>query len=105
MFNQTTVKQLEADVGKDVLGQLFAVFQSEATKLTEQIMAVTTLDNDAERFSHSLKSCARSYGADQLGALAETLENYAKNNDTAFFAERALLPEIHSATMDAIPIS
>ena len=105
MFNQKTVKQLEADVGKDVLGQLFAVFKSEATKLTEQIMAVTSLDNDTVRFSHSLKSCARSYGADELGALAETLETHAKNNDAAFFTERALLPEIHSATMVAIPMS
>ncbi|MFY8350784.1 Hpt domain-containing protein [Pseudoalteromonas sp. SSM20] len=103
MFNQTTIKQLEADVGKEVLAQLFAVFAKEATKLTEQLLACTSLDEECIRLSHSLKSCARSYGADQLGALAETLETLAKNNDASFFNERALLSEIHQATMAALP--
>lgn len=103
MFNQTTLKQLEADVGKEVLGQLFNVFRDEATKLTEQLMATTSLDDESVRLSHSLKSCARSYGADELAALAETLESLAKNNDSNFFNERALLAELHQATMSAIP--
>lgn len=103
MFNQTTLEQLEADVGKEVLAQLFDVFKKEATKLTEQLMACTTLDEECIRLSHSLKSCARSYGADQLAALALTLESLAKENDSSFFNERALLVEIHQATMAALP--
>ncbi|WP_372765785.1 Hpt domain-containing protein [Pseudoalteromonas sp.] len=104
MFNQTTIKQLEADVGQEVLIKLFAVFAQEATKLTEQLMACTSLDEECVRLSHSLKSCARSYGADQLSALAETLENLAKNNDASFFNERALLGGILDATMSAMPM-
>ena len=74
MFNLTTLKQLEADVGAEVLAQLMAVFCQESEKLTKQIMETASLDEEAIRLSHSLKSCARSYGADKLAVVKNLSE-------------------------------
>ena len=101
MFNLTTLKQLEADVGAEVLTQLMTVFCQESAKFTEQIMATTSLDEEAVRLSHSLKSCARSYGADELADLATVLEAAAKEQSTRFFEQRSKLPALQDATVMA----
>ena len=103
MFNLQTLKQLEADVGTDVLAQLMTVFCNESTQLTEQLMACNTLDDECVRLSHSLKSCARSYGADTLASLAETLETLSKTQSEEFFTQRKQLPAIQSETLAAAP--
>lgn len=101
MFNLTTLKQLEADVGAEVLAQLMAVFCQESEKLTKQIMETASLDEEAIRLSHSLKSCARSYGADKLADLATELETAAKEQSARFFEQRIELPAIQDATVTA----
>ena len=104
MFNKSVVTQLEQDVGRDTLLQLFDVFRQESTKLVNELMACDTVDGDAIRLSHSLKSCCLSYGASRLAALAESIEKAARKDDISFFELRMSLPEVHSTTMDNIPV-
>lgn len=104
MFDKSVVIQLEQDVGKDTLLQLFDVFRQESTKLVNELMACDTIDDDAIRLSHSLKSCSRSYGANQLATLAESIEKAARDKDISFFELRMSLPEVHSITINNIPI-
>ena len=103
MFNQSTLKQLENDVGLDVLNQLMEVFRSESTKLTERLLECDELNDDTVRLSHSLKSCSRSYGADTLAELATLLESAAKAQSQEFFSLRESLLELHTKTMLEIP--
>jgi two-component system phosphorelay protein LuxU len=103
MFNQLTLEQLEKDVGREVLSTLMVVFCNESTKLTEQLLLCDKLNEDTLRYSHSLKSCARSYGADCLADLAEQLESSVKSQSPAFFELRNKLNQVHTDTMRDMP--
>ena len=99
MFEQSVLKQLEMDVGVDTLRQLFEVFAAESTKLKQQIITCDTIDETAIRASHSLKSCACSYGAQTLAELAAHLEQAAREGKPSFFEIRGKLDAIHTKTM------
>ncbi|MFY8297398.1 Hpt domain-containing protein [Pseudoalteromonas sp. SS15] len=105
MFNPNTIQQLKDDVGVDVLAQLMQVFLTESTKLVEQLSANSVEQNEIERLAHSLKSCARSYGADQLADIAADIETTAKSSPELVNIESkiSLLSEVHKKTLNSIP--
>lgn len=103
MFDQSVVTQLEKDVGKQTLAQLFQVFSTESKKLTLEIMSCELLDEATIRSCHSLKSCSCSYGAVALADLAESLEQSARQQDHSFFIQRAELQALFTKTINAIP--
>ncbi len=105
MFNSNTIQQLKDDVGVDVLAQLMQVFLTESTKLIEQLSAKSVQQDEIERLAHSLKSCARSYGADQLADIAADIENLAKSNPELVSLESkiSLLIEVHMKTLNSLP--
>jgi len=105
MFNPNTIQQLKNDVGVDVLTQLMQVFMAESTKLVQQLSSNIDRTDELERLAHSLKSCARSYGADQLANIAADIEILAKNNPETQNIETkiAFLNEIHTKTVKALP--
>lgn len=105
MFNKKIVEQLKDDVGAEILGQLMQVFADESAQLVDSIMSATELNDETVRLSHSLKSCAKSYGATELSELAQQLEALAMNKNNQFFIERDLLQDIHSKTMSHLPES
>ena len=105
MFNEATIEQLIDDVGIEVLSQLMSVFSAESTKLVQQLTAAESDFSDYARLAHSLKSCAKSYGADKLADVAAEIEFKAKNNDNFEQLKPCLanLEIIHSETIDHIP--
>lgn len=105
MFNPNTIQQLKDDVGVDVLTQLMQVFLTESTKLVEQLTAKSVQQCEIERLAHSLKSCARSYGADQLADIAADIETAAKSSPELAIIESkiSLLSEVHKKTLNSLP--
>lgn len=105
MFNPNTIQQLKDDVGVDVLSQLMQIFLTESTKLVEQLSAQCVPKTDIERLAHSLKSCARSYGADELADIAADIETQAKNSPelTDLAHKVMLLNDVHKQTLQALP--
>lgn len=103
MFDSKILNQLALDVGQEVLPQLMSVFKSESTDITEQLLTHSSLTPDSERLSHSLKSCAKSYGAIQLSQVAEQIERAAQIDDVdAFLNHLTQLKQTHSETMQAL---
>jgi two-component system phosphorelay protein LuxU len=105
MFNPNTIQQLKDDVGVEVLSKLMQVFLSESTKLVEQLTMNNVSISELERLAHSLKSCARSYGADQLADIAADIVSKAKNEPDLSNLQPILelLQEVHCQTVHHLP--
>lgn len=91
MFNKNTLQQLKNDVGEDVLSQLMQVFSAESTKLVQQLNEANNDVHQIQKLAHSLKSCARSYGADQVADIAAEIESLAKLNNIDSNLEKLVL--------------
>ncbi len=104
MFNKDTLKQLKSDVGSEALIQLFGIFEKESARLVQSLCNSSELMDESERLAHSLKSCAKSYGADELSDIAAQLELAAKeNNETDFASNLPNLSTVYVQTMSQLP--
>jgi len=83
MFKKEAVLKLQKDVGEALTKELMLVFIDETTKLVENLLAAhkqAQIDKII-LFSHSLKSSARTYGAETLACLCEEIEVKGKSNN------------------------
>lgn len=83
MFKKEAVLKLQKDVGEALTKELMLVFIDETTKLVENLLAAhkqAQIDKII-LFSHSLKSSARTYGAETLACLCEEIEVKSKSNN------------------------
>lgn len=84
MFVKETVLKLQNDIGEELSKQLMLIFISETKKLVQELEIAheqAQLDT-VILISHSIKSSARTYGAETLGSLCEKIESEGKNNNT-----------------------
>lgn len=79
-----TLQQLADEVGEEVLTTLLGLFTSETKSFFEQLLVALNDNSQAEitRLLHSIKSGAKTYGANRLAAIAESMEAMAKAGDT-----------------------
>lgn len=85
MFVKETVLKLQNDVGEELSKQLMLIFINETKKLVQELeVAYEQAQLDTViLISHSLKSSARTYGAETLGCLCAQIESEGKNNNTS----------------------
>ncbi|SFB89343.1 Hpt domain-containing protein [Pseudoalteromonas denitrificans] len=83
MFIKAVVLKLQQDVGETLAKELMQVFIVETNKLVTQLIKAQQQNNidDVILISHSLKSSARTYGAEILADLCEKIELEGKNNN------------------------
>lgn len=77
---EETLERLATDVGAEMLPMLFEVFITE-NQPKVGLLASLDVEEDITRlqgFFHTLKSCAASYGALRLAALATDLDRACK---------------------------
>jgi len=102
MFKKEAVLKLQNDVGEALVKELMLVFINETKKLVENLLVAHEQDQIDKiiLFSHSLKSSARTYGAETLACLCEKIEAAGKNKNSAelniLFKQ---LPEISEKTV------
>jgi HPt (histidine-containing phosphotransfer) domain-containing protein len=102
MFKKETVLKLQNDVGEALAKDLMLVFINETKKLVENLLLAHEQEQSDKiiLFSHSLKSSARTYGAETLACLCEKIEAAGKNENPAelniLFKQ---LPEISDKTL------
>lgn len=80
--NADILQRLENEVGADVLQQLLIIFIEETTDLFAKLAPLLTVDTSVEatRIAHSIKSGAKSYGADRLAEIAAHIEGLLRDN-------------------------
>lgn len=91
MLNNATLARIENEVGKAIFSQLVLVFLKDTE---QQLIKLNTLDVESEemlRTCHSLKSTARSYGAEAMGEMCAMLESLLKAQQ--FEDVKAYLPQ------------
>ena len=84
-IDQATFEKLKNDAGADFVGELIAVYCDETPQLMAKLQRALTAD-DAGTFrqaAHSIKSTSNTFGALQLGALAQELETMGRAGDLA----------------------
>jgi HPt (histidine-containing phosphotransfer) domain-containing protein len=101
------LKQLEAEVGKEILSTLIDVFLKESQSLCAKLH--TTLKerdiSETTRLLHSIKSGAKTYGASRLAALSAELEARARANDLNTVEQSiVLLEDTLNATLQGYAI-
>ena len=71
-----TFEKLQHDVGADFVGELIAAYCEETPRLITRLQQALAVQNtDAFRqAAHSIKSTSNTFGALQLGTLAQELE-------------------------------
>jgi len=84
MFKKEIVLKLQNDVGEALAKDLMLVFINETKKLVENLLLAHEQDQIDKiiLFSHSLKSSARTYGAETLACLCEQIETAGKNENS-----------------------
>ncbi|GEA10956.1 Hpt domain-containing protein [Alteromonas sp. KUL49] len=77
------LSRLEAEVGDALLNDLINLFISETQSLHTQLIdsLASAKNDDATRFAHSIKSGARTYGANALADSAAIVESALREND------------------------
>jgi HPt (histidine-containing phosphotransfer) domain-containing protein len=102
MLNNATLARIESEVGKAIFTQLVTVFLKDTEQQLTQLNTLTIESEDMLRACHSLKSTARSYGAEAMGEMCAMLETLHKEQQFDDF--KAYLPQavdIISATINA----
>ena len=83
VIDQTAFEDLKQISGEDFINELIDAFLDDAPNMLKSMQSA--LDSkDLESFrrnAHSLKSNANTFGATELGALAEELEFMARENN------------------------
>jgi len=83
VIDQTAFEELKQISGEDFINELIDAFLDDAPNMIKSMQSA--LDSkDLESFrrnAHSLKSNANTFGATELGALAEELEFMGKENN------------------------
>jgi HPt (histidine-containing phosphotransfer) domain-containing protein len=87
LIDETVIRQLGDDVTEDAVPAMLEMFVGEATARTENLLKaldVSAMD-DLEDEAHTLKSCAGTFGAARLQALARDIEAACRegNRETA----------------------
>ena len=82
MINQTTFEELKELSGEEVLGEIIQAFLDEAPIMLNELRSALKSGNleSFRRNTHSLKSNANTFGAEELAALARELETLAREN-------------------------
>jgi HPt (histidine-containing phosphotransfer) domain-containing protein len=90
-------KELKRMSGNDFVSELIDVFLDDAPHMLDAMR--TALEaKDIESFrrnAHSMKSNANTFGATELGALAQELENMAKESNLSIGNKLDLLKEAY----------
>jgi HPt (histidine-containing phosphotransfer) domain-containing protein len=81
-INEEAWRQLQADVGTDVMHLVVARFHDELERRAQSIVAaVEALDaQEIAREAQSIKSAARTVGLDDVASCAESIEHCARND-------------------------
>jgi len=85
MFVKKTILKLQKDIGEALAKELMLLFINETKKLIQELsLAHEQLQQDKViLYSHSLKSSARTYGAETLACLCEQIELAGKNDSSS----------------------
>ncbi|WP_087016145.1 Hpt domain-containing protein [Thaumasiovibrio subtropicus] len=96
-INAETIKRLASEVGEDTVGVLLTVFSDELEQYHATLSNTPTLSQIRE-ISHSLKSSASSFGADELADMAQECESRVKQGQDSWVFEHleALTQLVHS---------
>ncbi len=93
-INTDTLKRLASEVGEDTVGILLTVFSDELAQYHATLSNAPTLSQIRE-ISHSLKSSASSFGADELADMAQECESRVKQGqDSWVFEQLDVLTEL-----------
>ncbi|BAX53660.1 TPA: Hpt domain-containing protein [Photobacterium damselae] len=89
--NVETVKRLADEVGEDTVSLLFNVFSDELEQYLVKLLAEPSV-SDIGEISHSIKSSAASFGADDLALLAQECESRVRQGQDSWIMDH--LPEL-----------
>lgn len=84
-IDQATFEKLKNDTGADFVGELIAAYCDETPQLMAKLQRALVA-HDADTFrqaAHSIKSTSNTFGALQLGALAQELETMGRAGNLA----------------------
>ena len=84
-IDQATFEKLKNDAGADFVGELIAAYCTETPQLIAKLQGALTA-HDAETFrqaAHSIKSTSNTFGALELGTLAQELEILGRTGNLA----------------------
>lgn len=77
MANHETLRRLTVEVGEETLFSLLVVFSDELDRYVDELSNAPSVIQIRD-ISHSIKSSAASFGADQLAELARECESRVK---------------------------
>ena len=85
-INAETIKRMADEVGHDTLLLLLNVFSDELEQFFQQLSDQPSLSQVRE-ISHSIKSSAASFGADELAMMAQECEFRVKQGQEQWMAD------------------
>ena len=103
LLNRNTLRQLEADIGSDMLPMVIGVFLDEVGQQRAQLVPLLQQQSweALGRLAHSLKSSCGSYGAEVSQQQAARLEQACREGDTPAVIE-ALVAQLEASLGDVL---